>query len=236
MTEQFDAIVIGAGHAGCEAALALARLSCKTALFTVSVDSIAMMPCNPNVGGTSKGHLVREIDALGGEMGKNIDRTFIQSKMLNQSKGPAVHSLRAQADKKEYSYAMRKVIEETDGVSIKQGEITDIIVEDGKVYGVKSYTGAIYPCKVVVLCTGTYLNARCITGETSVYTGPNGLQSATHLTDSLKKLGISMRRFKTGTPARIDKRSTVKWNLNTVMKKSFLFPLKINRKIWKESR
>ena len=207
MTEQFDAIVIGAGHAGCEAALALARLSCKTALFTVSVDSIAMMPCNPNVGGTSKGHLVREIDALGGEMGKNIDRTFIQSKILNQSKGPAVHSLRAQADKKEYSYAMRKVIEETDGVSIKQGEITDIIVEDGKVYGVKSYTGAIYPCKVVVLCTGTYLNARCITGETSVYTGPNGLQSATHLTDSLKKLGISMRRFKTGTPARMDGRT-----------------------------
>ena len=207
MTEQFDAIVIGAGHAGCEAALALARLSCKTALFTVSVDSIAMMPCNPNVGGTSKGHLVREIDALGGEMGKNIDRTFIQTKMLNQSKGPAVHSLRAQADKKEYSYAMRKVIEETDGVSIKQGEITDIIVEDGKVYGVKSYTGAIYPCKVVVLCTGTYLNARCITGETSVYTGPNGLQSATHLTDSLKKLGISMRRFKTGTPARMDGRT-----------------------------
>ena len=207
MTEQFDAIVIGAGHAGCEAALALARLSCKTALFTVSVDSIAMMPCNPNVGGTSKGHLVREIDALGGEMGKNIDRTFIQSKMLNQSKGPAVHSLRAQADKKEYSYAMRKVIEETDGVSIKQGEITDIIVEDGKVCGVKSYTGTIYPCKVVVLCTGTYLNARCITGETSVYTGPNGLQSATHLTDSLKKLGISMRRFKTGTPARMDGRT-----------------------------
>mgnify|MGYP002527684377 CR=1 FL=1 len=207
MTEQFDAIVIGAGHAGCEAALALARLSCKTALFTVSVDSIAMMPCNPNVGGTSKGHLVREIDALGGEMGKNIDRTFIQSKMLNQSKGPAVHSLRAQADKKEYSYAMRKVIEETDGVSIKQGEITDIIVEDGKVCGVKSYTGTIYPCKVVVLCTGTYLNARCITGETSVYTGPNGLQSATHLTDSLKKLGISMRRFKTGTPARVDRKT-----------------------------
>ena len=207
MTEQFDAIVIRAGHAGCEAALALARLSCNTPLFTVSVDSIAMMPCNPNVGGTSKGHLVREIDALGGEMGKNIDRTFIQSKMLNQSKGPAVHSLRAQADKKEYSYAMRKVIEETDGVSIKQGEITDIIVEDGKVYGVKSYTGAIYPCKVVVLCTGTYLNARCITGETSVYTGPNGLQSATHLTDSLKKLGISMRRFKTGTPARMDGRT-----------------------------
>ena len=205
--EKVDVCVIGAGHAGCEAALACARVGLETVIFTVSVDSIALMPCNPNVGGSSKGHLVREIDALGGEMGKNIDKTFIQSKMLNKSKGPAVHSLRAQADKKEYSYAMRKVIEETDGVSIKQGEITDIIVEDGKVYGVKSYTGAIYPCKVVVLCTGTYLNARCITGETSVYTGPNGLQSATHLTDSLKKLGISMRRFKTGTPARMDGRT-----------------------------
>ena len=205
--DKYDVVVIGAGHAGCEAALATARLGFQTLVFTVSVDSIAMMPCNPNIGGSSKGHLVRELDALGGEMGKVIDRTFIQSKMLNQSKGPAVHSLRAQADKKEYSYAMRKVIEETDGVSIKQGEITDIIVEDGKVYGVKSYTGAIYPCKVVVLCTGTYLNARCITGETSVYTGPNGLQSATHLTDSLKKLGISMRRFKTGTPARVDRKT-----------------------------
>ena len=205
--DKYDVVVIGAGHAGCEAALATARLGFQTLVFTVSVDSIAMMPCNPNIGGSSKGHLVRELDALGGEMGKVIDRTFIQSKMLNQSKGPAVHSLRAQADKKEYSYAMRKVIEETDGVSIKQGEITDIIVEDGKVCGVKSYTGTIYPCKVVVLCTGTYLNARCITGETSVYTGPNGLQSATHLTDSLKRLGISMRRFKTGTPARMDGRT-----------------------------
>lgn len=207
MTEKYDAIVIGAGHAGCEAALALARLSLKTAIFTVSVDSIAMMPCNPNVGGTSKGHLVREIDALGGEMGKNIDRTFIQSKMLNQSKGPAVHSLRAQADKKEYSYAMRKVLEETENLSIKQGEITELIVEKGEIRGVRSYTGNVYECKAVVLCTGTYLNARCITGETSVYTGPNGLQAATHLTNSLEKLGISVRRFKTGTPARIDGRT-----------------------------
>ena len=204
MTEQYDAIVVGAGHAGCEAALALARLSLKTAIFTVSVDSIAMMPCNPNVGGTSKGHLVREVDALGGEMGKNIDRTFIQSKMLNRSKGPAVHSLRAQADKKEYSYTMRKVLEETENLSIKQGEITDLIVEDGKMAGVRSYTGNVYKCHVCVLCTGTYLNARCITGEVSVHTGPNGLQAATHLTDSLVKLGIGMKRFKTGTPARMD--------------------------------
>lgn len=204
MTEQYDAIVVGAGHAGCEAALALARLSLKTAIFTVSVDSIAMMPCNPNVGGTSKGHLVREIDALGGEMGKNIDRTFIQSKMLNQSKGPAVHSLRAQADKKEYSYAMRKVLEETENLAIKQGEITDLIVEDGSIAGVRSYTGNVYQCRVCVLCTGTYLNAKCITGEVSVHTGPNGLQAATHLTDSLVNLGIAVRRFKTGTPARMD--------------------------------
>lgn len=207
MTETYDAIVIGAGHAGCEAALALARLSLNTAIFTVSIDSIAMMPCNPNVGGTSKGHLVREIDALGGEMGKNIDRTFIQSKMLNQSKGPAVHSLRAQADKKEYSYAMRGVLENTEHLCIKQGEITEILVEDGRICGVRSYTGNVYTCKVAVLCTGTYLNARCITGKTSVYTGPNGLQSATHLTESLEKLGIAMRRFKTGTPARIDGRT-----------------------------
>lgn len=204
MTEQYEAIVVGAGHAGCEAALALARLNIKTAIFTVSVDSIAMMPCNPNVGGTSKGHLVREIDALGGEMGKNIDRTFIQSKMLNQSKGPAVHSLRAQADKKEYSYAMRKVLEETDNLTVKQGEITELVVEHGEIRGVRSYTGNVYPCRVAVLCTGTYLNAKCITGEVSVYTGPNGLQAATHLTDSLKKLGIAVKRFKTGTPARID--------------------------------
>lgn len=204
MTEQYDAIVVGAGHAGCEAALALARLSVKTAIFTISVDSIAMMPCNPNVGGTSKGHLVREIDALGGEMGKNIDRTFIQSKMLNKSKGPAVHSLRAQADKKEYSYSMRRVLEQTENLSIKQGEITDLIVEDGIIRGVRSYTGNVYKCRVCVLCTGTYLNAKCITGDVSVYTGPNGLQAATHLTDSLINLGIKIRRFKTGTPARMD--------------------------------
>ena len=204
MNQEYDAVVVGAGHAGCEAALALARLSLKTVMFTVSVDSIAMMPCNPNVGGSSKGHLVREIDALGGEMGKNIDRTFIQSKMLNKSKGPAVHSLRAQADKQEYSKSMRKVLEQTENLTIRQGEVNEILVEDGRVVGVKTYTGAVYSCKVCVLCTGTYLNARCITGSVSVYTGPNGLQAATHLTDSLKKLGIEMRRFKTGTPARID--------------------------------
>ena len=204
MNQEYDAVVVGAGHAGCEAALALARLSLKTVIFTVSVDSIAMMPCNPNVGGTSKGHLVREIDALGGEMGKNIDRTFIQSKMLNKSKGPAVHSLRAQADKQEYSKSMRKVLEQTENLTIRQGEVNEILVEDGRVVGVKTYTGAVYSCKVCVLCTGTYLNARCITGSVSVYTGPNGLQAATHLTDSLEKLGIEMRRFKTGTPARID--------------------------------
>lgn len=204
MNQEYDAVVVGAGHAGCEAALALARLSLKTVMFTVSVDSIAMMPCNPNVGGTSKGHLVREIDALGGEMGKNIDRTFIQSKMLNKSKGPAVHSLRAQADKQEYSKSMRKVLEQTENLTIRQGEVNEILVEDGRVVGVKTYTGAVYSCKVCVLCTGTYLNARCITGNVSVYTGPNGLQAATHLTDSLEKLGIEMSRFKTGTPARID--------------------------------
>lgn len=204
MNQEYDAVVVGAGHAGCEAALALARLSLKTVMFTVSLDSIAMMPCNPNVGGTSKGHLVREIDALGGEMGKNIDRTFIQSKMLNKSKGPAVHSLRAQADKQEYSKSMRKVLEQTENLTIRQGEVNEILVEDGRVVGVKTYTGAVYSCKVCVLCTGTYLNARCITGNVSVYTGPNGLQAATHLTDSLEKLGIEMRRFKTGTPARID--------------------------------
>ena len=204
MVQEYDAIVVGAGHAGCEAALALARLSIKTIMFTVSVDSIAMMPCNPNIGGTSKGHLVREIDALGGEMGKNIDRTYIQSKMLNKSKGPAVHSLRAQADKQEYSSSMRKILEETENLTVKQGEVNELLVEDGKIVGVKSYTGTEYRCKVCVLCTGTYLNARCITGNISVYSGPNGLQSATHLTESLEKLGIEMRRFKTGTPARID--------------------------------
>lgn len=205
--ESYDVIVVGAGHAGCEAALAAARLSLNTLIFTVSVDSIAMMPCNPNIGGTSKGHLVREIDALGGEMGKNIDKTYIQSKMLNVSKGPAVHSLRAQADKQEYSRTMRRVLENTSNLTIKQGEVTEILVENKKITGVKTYSGAIYPCKAVILCTGTYLNARCIYGDVVNHTGPNGLQAATHLTDSLKALGIEMYRFKTGTPARIDRRS-----------------------------
>lgn len=205
--EGYDVVVVGAGHAGCEAALASARLSLNTMLFTISMDSIAMMPCNPNIGGTSKGHLVREIDALGGEMGKNIDKTYIQSKMLNVSKGPAVHSLRAQADKQEYSKAMRKVLENTPNLTLKQAEVVEILTEDSKITGVKTYSGAIYPCKAVILCTGTYLNARCIYGETVNATGPNGLQAATHLTNSLKALGIEMYRFKTGTPARIDRRS-----------------------------
>ena len=205
--DQYDVAVIGAGHAGCEAALATARLGLKTVIFTVSVNSIALMPCNPNIGGTSKGHLVREIDALGGEMGKVIDKTFIQSKMLNRSKGPAVHSLRAQADKAEYSKTMRLVLENQENLDIKQVEITDILSEDGVVTGVQTYSGAIYRCKAVILCTGTYLKARCIYGEISNETGPDGLQAANYLTDSLKELGIKMYRFKTGTPARIDKNS-----------------------------
>ena len=199
--------VVGAGHAGCEAALATARLGFRTVVFTVSVDSIALMPCNPNIGGSSKGHLVREVDALGGEMGKVIDRTFIQSKMLNSSKGPAVHSLRAQADKADYSRAMRQVLEEQENLDIRQMEVTDILAEEGKVTGVRTYSGAEYRCRAVILCTGTYLKARCIYGDVSTYTGPNGLQSADHLTDSLKTLGIKMYRFKTGTPARIDRNS-----------------------------
>lgn len=199
----FDIIVVGAGHAGCEASLACARLGLNTVMFTVSVDSIALMPCNPNVGGSSKGHLVRELDALGGEMGKNIDKTFIQSKMLNQSKGPAVHSLRAQADKQAYSTEMRKTLENTENLTIRQGEVTELLVEDGHITGVKTFSGATYHAKAVVLCTGTYLKARCIYGDVSNYTGPNGLQAANYLTDSLKKLGIEMFRFKTGTPARI---------------------------------
>ena len=199
-----DIVVIGAGHAGCEAALAGARLGLDTIMFTVSVDSIALMPCNPNIGGSSKGHLVKEVDALGGEMGKNIDKTFIQSKMLNQSKGPAVHSLRAQADKQAYSTEMRKTLENTPNLTIKQGEITELLVEDGKITGVKTFSNTVYYCKAVILCTGTYLKARCIYGDVSNYTGPNGLQAANYLTDSLKSLGIEMFRFKTGTPARID--------------------------------
>ena len=205
--ENVDVVVVGAGHAGCEAALASARLGLETIVFTVSVDSIALMPCNPNIGGSSKGHLVREIDALGGEMGKNIDKTFIQSKMLNKSKGPAVHSLRAQADKADYSREMRKILENTDHLTIKQAEVTEIIVEDGKISGVKTFSGAVYHCKACVLCTGTYLKSRCIYGDISNYTGPNGLQAANYLTDSLKENGIEMFRFKTGTPARIDRRS-----------------------------
>lgn len=206
-----DVCVIGAGHAGCEAALACARLGLETVMFTVSVDSIALMPCNPNIGGSSKGHLVRELDALGGEMGKNIDRTFIQSKMLNLSKGPAVHSLRAQADKSEYTREMKKVIENQENLTIKQAEVCEIIwdEQDGKktVKGVKIFTGGIYECKSIILCTGTYLKARCLCGDAITYTGPNGLQAANYLTESLLNMGIEIIRFKTGTPARMDKKS-----------------------------
>ena len=206
--ENYDVVVVGAGHAGCEAALACARLGLETILFTISVDSIAMMPCNPNIGGSSKGHLVREIDALGGEMGKNIDKTFIQSKMLNRSKGPAVHSLRAQADKAAYSMEMRKTLQDTEHLTIRQAEVAEIITdEENHIIGVKTFSGATYECKAAVLCTGTYLNARCLYGDVINYTGPNGLQAATHLTDSLKEHGVEMFRFKTGTPARMDKRS-----------------------------
>ena len=217
--ENYDVCVVGAGHAGCEAALACARMGLETIIFTVSVDSIALMPCNPNIGGSSKGHLVREVDALGGEMGRNIDKTFIQSKMLNVSKGPAVHSLRAQADKAEYTWHMRMVLENQDHLTIKQAEVCELLAEEipagdtkkggyrKRITGVKIFTGADYECKAVVLCTGTYLNSRCLCGEAITYTGPNGLQPANHLTDSLKALGIEMRRFKTGTPARMDKRT-----------------------------
>lgn len=207
LEETYDMIVVGAGHAGCEAALAGARLGLETIMFTVSVDSIALMPCNPNIGGSSKGHLVRELDALGGEMGKNIDKTFIQSKMLNESKGPAVHSLRAQADKQEYTRHMRNTLENTDHLTIRQAEVSEILVESGKIAGVKTHSGAVYHGKAVVLATGTYLKARCIYGDVSNPTGPNGLQAANYLTDSLKSYGIEMFRFKTGTPARVDKRS-----------------------------
>lgn len=208
IVENYDVVVIGAGHAGCEAALASARLGMETIVFTVSVDSIALMPCNPNIGGSSKGHIVREIDALGGEMGKNIDKTFIQSKMLNKSKGPAVHSLRAQADKMAYTKEMRKVLENTKNLTIRQAEVSELLTDEGQnITGIKTVSGAIYHCKAVIICSGTYLNARCLTGEMITYSGPNGLQAATHLTDSLLKHGIELYRFKTGTPARIDKRS-----------------------------
>ena len=205
--EAYDVAVIGAGHAGCEAALACARLGLKTIVFTVSVESIALMPCNPNIGGSSKGHLVREIDALGGQMGITVDQTYIQSKMLNKSKGPAVHSLRAQADKHDYTDLMRNIMENQENLTIKQTEIMDILVEDGHVTGVVTHTGGIYPCKAAVLATGVYLNARCLCGEAITYTGPNGLQAATSLSDSLRRLGVNLVRFKTGTPARIDKRT-----------------------------
>lgn len=205
--EKYDVAVVGAGHAGCEAALACARLGLETIIFTVSINSIALMPCNPNVGGTSKGHLVREVDALGGEMGKNIDKTFIQSKMLNKSKGPAVHSLRAQADKAEYSKAMRMTLENQEHLTVKQAEVSKLLVEDGKAVGVEIFTGGIYKTTAVILCTGTYLSARCLCGEAITYTGPNGLMAANHLSDSLREAGIELVRFKTGTPARIDKRS-----------------------------
>ncbi len=212
LEETYDVVVVGAGHAGCEAALACARLGLETIIFTVSVDSIALMPCNPNIGGSSKGHLVREIDALGGQMGINIDKTFIQSKMLNKSKGPAVHSLRAQADKANYSMEMRKTLQETEHLTIRQAEVAEIMTTEtadnmSRITGVRTSSGATYYCKAVVLCTGTYLNARCLTGEMITHTGPNGLMAATHLTDSLKENGVEMFRFKTGTPARIDKRS-----------------------------
>ena len=205
--ESVDVCIIGAGHAGCEAALACARLGLSTMIFTVSADNIAFMPCNPHIGGSSKGHLVREIDALGGEMGKNIDKTFLQSKMLNTSKGPAVHSLRAQADKQAYTREMRKTLENTENLQIRQAEVSEILVEDGKCTGVKTVSGAVYHTKAVILATGVYLNARCIFGEVSEHTGPNGLKAATHLTESLLNHGITVYRFKTGTPARVDGRT-----------------------------
>ena len=205
--ETYDVCVVGAGHAGCEAALACARLGLDTIVFTVSIESVAMMPCNPNIGGSSKGHLVREVDALGGEMGVNIDKTFIQSKMLNKSKGPAVHSLRAQADKMNYTIEMRKTLQNQEHLTIRQAEVSEIITEENRITGVKTYSGAVYHCKAAVLCTGVYLKAKCLYGDVVNYTGPNGLQAANHLTDSLKEHGIEMYRFKTGTPARIDKRT-----------------------------
>lgn len=225
VVENYDVAVVGAGHAGCEAALACARLGLETIMFTVSVESIALMPCNPNIGGSSKGHLVRELDALGGEMGKNIDATFIQSKMLNKSKGPAVHSLRAQADKQEYSKRMRNVLENTDHLTIRQAEVSELIAEDGVIKGLKTFSGAVYNTKAVVLCTGTYLKARCIFGDISYYTGPNGLLAANYLSDSMRKLGIEIVRFKTGTPARVDGRTIdlIRWKSSAGIPLLYLF-------------
>lgn len=250
--ETYDVVVVGAGHAGCEAALACARLGLETMMFTVSVDSIALMPCNPNIGGSSKGHLVREIDALGGEMGKNIDKTFIQSKMLNKSKGPAVHSLRAQADKAEYTKEMRKTLQNTDHLSIRQAEVAEILTnkdqffpedeyhegEEQKITGVRTVSGGVYRCKAVVLCTGTYLRARCLTGEMITHTGPNGLSAANHLTDSLVAHGIQTRRFKTGTPARVDKGVLIfqKWKSSLEMKELFRFLSQRIRRMCRSSR
>ena len=205
--ENIDVAVIGAGHAGCEAALAASRIGFSTVLFSINLDSIAMMPCNPNIGGSSKGHLVREIDALGGEMGKNIDKSYIQTRMLNTSKGPAVYSLRAQADKNKYHIEMKKVLENTPNLDIVQGEISEIIVKDGVVTGVLKEDGVLYNCKAVIICAGTYLKAKCLYGEMAIESGPNGLRQATHLSKCLEELGIKMYRFKTGTPARIDKRT-----------------------------
>lgn len=207
IADEVDVIVIGGGHAGCEAALASARMELNTIMFAINLDSIAMMPCNPNVGGSSKGHLVREIDALGGEMGKNIDKTYIQTRMLNTGKGPAVYSLRAQADKAKYHNEMKKTLENTENLLVRQGEVNEIVVEDGKVTGVITESNALYKCKAAVICTGTYLKARCLYGDTIIESGPNGLRRANHLSDSLKKLGVELRRYKTGTPARVDKRT-----------------------------
>lgn len=203
----FDTVVIGAGHAGCEAALATARMGKETLLLTINLDSVAMMPCNPAIGGTGKGHLVREIDALGGEMGKNIDATMIQCRMLNTAKGPAVHSLRAQADKKAYQFRMKEVIENQDHLVLKQQEATKLFIEDQKITGVQVVTGAVYQCRSCIICTGTYLKGRVFIGDVQYDSGPNGLFPARYLSDSLKENGIKLQRFKTGTPARVDEKT-----------------------------
>ena len=238
LEETYDIVVVGAGHAGCEAALACARLGLETIVFTVSVDSIALMPCNPNVGGSSKGHLVRELDALGGEMGKNIDKTFIQSKMLNESKGPAVHSLRAQADKQEYSRQMRKTMENTEHLTIRQAEVSELIVEDGQIKGVKTFSGAIYHAKAVVLCTGTYLRARCIYGDVSNPTGPNGLQAATHLTDSLSQTELKCSVLKQEHRQELTREASTfqRWRSSLEIREWFRFLSLQTRKAFRKSR